>query len=86
MVGGALEIYLKAPVYFLFSFGYHISEMNASIIILILKRLEMEGTYLNAVKTLFGKLITNIMQNLKKMGSISTKTENKTRVHTLLLC
>jgi hypothetical protein len=48
-----------------------------------LKKLGIEGTFLNIMKTIYDKFITNIALNGGKTEIISSKDRNKTRVSTL---
>jgi hypothetical protein len=51
----------------------------------ILKRLWIQGTYLNILKTIYSKPIANIELNGEKLKSNPTKIRDKTRLPTLSL-
>jgi hypothetical protein len=49
----------------------------------VLKKLGTERTYLNIIKAIYDKPISNIVLNGKKTESNFSKVRNKTRVSTL---
>jgi hypothetical protein len=48
-----------------------------------LRKLEIEGMYLNIVNTIYDKAIANITLNGEKLKPFSPKIRNKTRVPTI---
>jgi hypothetical protein len=49
-----------------------------------LRKLGIEGMYLNIIKDMYEKPITNIILNGEKIENISPKVRNKTRMPALL--
>jgi hypothetical protein len=57
-----------------------LQQIQHSFMTKVLKKLEIEGKYINIIKAIYNKPTVNITLNGGKIQTISSKVRNKTRV------